>query len=79
VSEMIKRMAQAMCDADTVDGPGYETLAHTALLAMRAPTEAMIASDELPYSPGEMILFWEIMIDAALPAPPVEAKSEVGG
>lgn len=75
MSEMMMRVARALSDADHMADGDYRKLARAAIEAMREPTEAMIASDQLPYSPGEMIGFWEIMIDAALsPSPNTEVQ-----
>ncbi len=41
-----KIMAQAMADADGVDGPAYETLARAAIAALAAAGFAIVPKDE---------------------------------
>ncbi len=71
MSEMVGRVARAIYGSSYNDADGLERLAlHKdavrAIGAMREPTEAMVNSEALPYSPAEMINYWQVMIDEAL-------------
>jgi hypothetical protein len=69
MSNMIERVARAMCAADggsqEVDVHHYLDMARAAIEAMREPTEAMCeAADAVECNQPECI--WQAMIDAAL-------------
>jgi hypothetical protein len=64
--ERVRRLAPDGIDHATGAWTLIENFARAAIEAMREPTEAMIANDDLPYSPGEMLGYWHTMIDEAL-------------
>lgn len=79
MSEMIKRVEQAMFDKYVADGGGqgsldemsdgtqemYRSMAHAVIEAMREPTRAMLGADG-GFSAGYKAAIWREMIDAAL-------------
>jgi hypothetical protein len=68
MSEMIERVARAMCAADggslEVDVHHYLDMARAAIKAMREPTAAMVRATGLP--PEGITVYWKAMIVAAL-------------
>lgn len=90
MSEMVMRVARALSEADQTADGDYRKLARAAIEAMREPTEAMIESGlngwfsvEPSAIESDAVLkrSMRAALEAALStaAPPVEAKSEVGG
>ncbi len=82
MSEMVERVAKAMCDAEMGHGifeaykvhrDSYMTLARVSIEAMREPTEAMVdAANALDRVEAGLLMVatpnraWEAMIDEAL-------------
>lgn len=62
---MQDRVAEAIARA-ALAGEDFGGQARAAIAAMREPTEAMVNNEQLPYSPGEMLGYWQAMIDEAL-------------
>jgi hypothetical protein len=74
MSEMVERVARAICDSDQLTP--YDTLdegwrniyrreAWVALTALREPTEAML---EAGSHKGDPLIAWQAMVDEALKA-----------
>jgi hypothetical protein len=68
MSEMIERVAQAICGDDNPENilAIHRIRARTAIEAMRSPTEAMLIAGGNELDCARELYCWQAMIDAAL-------------
>lgn len=72
MTEMIERIARAICAAESAPDeawPSYQGHARAALLAVREPNEGMIERGWVYTSRNEVVKGFKAMIDAALKCP----------
>ena len=74
MSDLVERVARAICEADPegrlfdVCRADFEAMARAAIAAMRNPTDAMrrAADPTLPHPSLEALRVWRTMIEAAI-------------
>lgn len=66
MSEMVEKVARAICRASGEDPYAWDSIARAAIEAMREPSEAMVA---VCFSDGDAGPIWRDMINAALAEP----------
>lgn len=77
MSDLVERVARAICDADTPDGPSYETLARAAV-ALVVEECAKVADEDAVHREGSLQADASRRVAAAIRALAPAADTQTG-